>query len=160
MAQMLDELDDMESIKDPDLMDNDDLADSMEVIDLIRVWCNDVEARTLTEVQAGRDVGHPSWKMVHGRSNRKWRSVKQAEAALRKVSKLKVSDILETSLISITKAETLLGKKHPVLEKLIVKPPGSPKLAPPMDPRESIRADISELDEEDSDEAQSAGENE
>jgi len=149
MAQMLDELDDMESIKDPGLMSNDDLADAMDVLDLIRGWCNDIEARTLSEVQAGRDVGSPSWKMVAGRSNRRWRSEKQAEAELRKIKKLKVSDFLIQKLITVTQAETLLGKKNEVLEKLIVKPPGSPKLAPPTDPRPAIRADISELDDED-----------
>jgi hypothetical protein len=144
MAQMLDELDDLESMKDPDLMDNKDLAVSMSVIDVIRAWCNDIESRTLSEVQAGREVG--GWKMVAGRSIRKWRSNEEAEAALRK-TKLKVADILPPKLISPAGAEKLLGKKHPLLVELVVKPPGAPKLAPPTDPRPSVTPDVSELDD-------------
>ncbi len=145
MAQMLDELDDLESMKDPDLMDNKDLAISMSVIDVIRAWCNDIESRTVSEVQAGRDVG--GWKMVAGRSIRKWSNNKKAEAALRK-TKLKVVEILPPKLISPAQAEKLLGKKHPLLiGGLVSKPPGSPKLAPPTDPRPSVTPDISELDD-------------
>lgn len=144
MAQMLDELDDLESMKDPDLMDNKDLAISMSVIDVIRAWCNDIESRTVSEVQAGRDVG--GWKMVAGRSIRKWRDNDQAEAALRK-TKLKVAEILPPKLISPAGAEKLLGKKHPLMTELVIKPPGSPKLAPPTDPRPSVTPDVSELDD-------------
>jgi len=144
MAQMLDELDDLESMKDPDLMDNKDLAISMSVIDVIRAWCNDIESRTISEVQAGRDVG--GWKMVAGRSIRKWKDAEQAESALRK-TKLKVAEILPPKLISPAQAEKLLGKKHPLMTELVVKPPGSPKLAPPTDPRPSVTPDVSELDD-------------
>jgi hypothetical protein len=156
MAQMLDELDDMDSIKDPDLMTNDDLANAMDVLSLMRSWCNDIEARVLSEVQAGRAVGTPSWKLVAGRSNRAWRNAKKAEAALRKVSRLKVSDIFKQTMISPTQAEKLLGKDHAIMTDHVRKPPGSPKLAPPTDPRPAVVADISELD--DDDEAPSAGE--
>ena len=145
MTQMLDELDDMESVKDPDLMTNDDLAEAMDVIDLMRSWCNDIERRVLSEVQAGHEVGKPSWKLVEGRSVRKWRDEAEAEAALRK-TKLKVKEILPTKLISPTQAEKLLGKKNEILGDLIIKPPGSPKLAPPTDPRPPVQPDISELD--------------
>lgn len=155
MAQMLDELDDMESIKDPDLMTNDDLANCMDVISLMRSWCNDIEGRVLSEIQAGRAVGTPSWKLVAGRSNRAWRDAVKAEAALRK-TKLKVKDIFKQTMISPTQAEKLLGKDHKIMTDHVRKPPGSPKLAPPTDPRSAITADISELD--DDDEAQSAGE--
>jgi len=155
VAQMLDELDDMESIKDPDLMDNDDLADAMDVISLMRGWCNDIEARVLSEVQAGRAVGTPSWKLVAGRSNRAWRNMAKAEAALRK-TKLKVKDIFKQTMITPPQAEKLLGKDHAIMTDHVRKPPGSPKLAPPTDPRPSVTASISELD--DDDEAQSAGE--
>lgn len=154
MAQMLDELDDMESVKDPDLMNNDDLADAMGVISLMRSWCNDIETRVLSEVQAGRAVGTPSWKLVAGRSNRSWRNVEKAEAALRK-TKLKVKDIFKQTMITPPQAEKLLGKDHAIMTDHVRKPPGSPKLAPPTDPRPSVTASISELDE---DEAQSAGE--
>ena len=147
MAQMLDELDDMDSIKDPGLMDNDDLADAMDVISLMRTWCNDIEARVLSEVQAGRDVGSPSWKMVAGRSTRRWRDEGKAEAALRK-TKLKVKEFLIAKLISPTQAEKLLGKDNAVLIAQVIKPPGSPKLAPPTDPRPSVKAAISELDDD------------
>lgn len=144
LAQMLDELDDLESMKDPDLMDNEDLAIAMSVVDVIRAWCNDIESRTVSEVQAGRDVG--GWKMVAGRSIRKWRDADEAEAALRK-TKLKVAEILPPKLISPAQAEKLLGKKHPLMTELVIKPPGSPKLAPPTDPRPSVTPDVSELDD-------------
>ena len=144
MSQMMDELDDLESMKDPDLMDNDDLANAMNVLDQIRAWCNDIEKRALSEVQAGHDVG--GWKLVEGRSVRRWRDAEEAEQALRG-TKLKVKEILPPKLISPAQAEKLLGKKHPLIGELCIKPPGSPKLAPPTDPRPPLKVDISELDD-------------
>ncbi len=146
MLQMLDELDDLESIKDPDLMTNDQLYEAMSVIDLMRNWCNDIERRTLAEVQAGRDVGNPSYKLVAGRTARKWRDEADAEKALRG-AKLKVKEIFPPKLISPPQAEKLLGKKHPILTEQVQVTTGKPVLVPPTDPRPSVVADISELDD-------------
>lgn len=146
MLQMLDDLDSLESMKDPDLLSNDDLAELMEVKSLALNFWNDIERRALSEVQAGRAVGNPSWKLVAGRGSRSWRDEEGAEQALRK-TKLKVAEILPPKLITPPQAEKLLGKKHPIMTEQVVKSQGKPVLVSPADPRSPVTADLSELDD-------------
>ena len=92
-----------------------------------------IEQHLTQELKHGRDV--PDWKLVAGRSSRTWRDPVEAEQALRKVSKLKVKDILVTKLISAPQAEKLLGKHHPIMTEQVEKPPGNPTIVPATDKR-------------------------
>lgn len=147
---IIDEIDDIEGprLATPGLMNADALAKSMDLVERVRSWCNDIEEHVLREVQRGIDIG--GWKMVAGRSNRKWKDEDDAEAALR-AAKVKVGQIFPKSIISPTQAEKIVGKKHPLMEEQVTKAPGKPKLAPPSDPRPSVapdpEAELEDLDQ-------------
>lgn len=115
------------------------LAELLDKVPEIKQWCADIEARALSEVQRGNPVGE--YKLVAGRSYRKWKDSAEAEKALRGVRKLKVADILPAKLISPAQAEKLLGKGHAILDDLVNKGPGKPVLVPGSDPRPPLQVD-------------------
>lgn len=75
----------------------------------------------------------PGWKLVEGRSLRQWSDESEAERLL--VAELG-EKAYERKLISPAKAEKAMGKKRAaILADVVVKPLGSPTLAPESDPR-------------------------
>ena len=77
------------------------------------------------------------FKLVEGRSNRKYSSEEEvAEAAIAAGYK----DIYKSSLVTITEMERLMGKKefNKVLGHLVYKPQGKITLVPESDKREAI----------------------
>jgi hypothetical protein len=153
-ANLVNEMDDLDpgELKPVGLMDNAMLAQSMDLVAMVRSWCTDIETHVMSEVQKGHDIG--GWKLVEGRSNRAWKDESKAEAALRATKKLKVAEIFPRKMISVSAAEKALGKKHDIFQTQVEKPRGKPKLAPPSDPRQSIKVSPDEmpnLEEDDGD---------
>lgn len=107
---------------------------------LISTWISEIEQYLTREIQHGRPV--PGYKLVEGRTLRKWKNPDDAEQALRKVTKLKVKDILKTSLISPAQAEKLIGKHHEILTKHVTKPEGKPTIVLDEDSRRELRPAI------------------
>lgn len=115
----------------------------------ISKWLGDVADHAMALIQAGTDVG--GWKLVEGRSNRVWgASVEQMGKTLAQQGIDITQFYTEPKLITPPQAEEKFGKAlfAPATKKkaagplaeLIMKPRGSPVLAPPDDPRESILA--------------------
>jgi hypothetical protein len=93
-----------------------------------------------------------NWKLVHGRSNRKY---KDESAVIKAAEKAGFHDIYIRKLISITEMEKLMGKKtfQNVLGSLVVKPPGKLTLVPSTDKRpevniENAKEEFKTLEEE------------
>jgi len=103
----------------------------------IQNWIKTVQTYALDQALAGNKI--PGYKVVRGRSNRKWGADEKEVAAFLEVScKIKA---YEEILISPTVAEKAIGKKNAEqlgLEKYITKPPGSPTLVPDSDKRPEI----------------------
>jgi len=120
--------------------DNLDEVDSESVTDervklildnkkLIESFLSAVETRAFERLVAGEMI--PGYKLVEGRSNRKW--IDDAEAKL--IEKLG-DEAFEKSLIGITAAEKKLNKKE--VNDLTYKPPGKLTLAPESDKRPAV----------------------
>lgn len=135
-------IDDFEELTDVDSISYPELAEILAKVPEIKAWCADIEKRALSAVQRGEPVG--DYKLVAGRSRRDWKDAGAAEKALRKVSKLKVADILPQKLVSPAQAEKLLGRKHPILEEHVNVIQGSPVLVPGSDKRPPLQAVASE----------------
>ncbi len=129
------------AVKDTSRLDNDEIAALLPQLNMIAAWIKAVEAHAIRELEHGRDV--PGYKLVAGRSIRKWRDEAEAEARLRG-ARLKVADILPRKLLSPTQAETLLGKGHPLLGELVVKPQGKPTLAVESDKRPALKSSLTD----------------
>ena len=105
---------------------------------LIEAWLASVEAIVRKTLAEGKPL--PGFKLVEGRSNRKWADEKVAgeelEFLLGEAAWIKKP-------ISPTQAEKALGKKDKsVIENLIVKPPGAPVIVSDSDPRPAIGDEI------------------
>ena len=97
-------------------------------LDVIRGWCNDIEAEAMKEVQGGAYVG--GYYLGVGRGgNRAWKDPELAERQ-RKNYKIRVGDFYEKKMISPSQFEKKHGKTHPMM-KNVVQPPGKPKLSAP-----------------------------
>lgn len=103
----------------------------------MKAWLTALEATVFDGISAGELV--EDWKIVEGRSNRKYADEDKVAAQLKKAG-YEDDKIFTKKLITITAVEKLLGKKNAgeILKGLIIKPKGAPTLAEISDKREAL----------------------
>lgn len=123
------------------LLTNDEVAAVLNALGSVRKWCADIETHAISEIGHGRPVG--DWKLVEGRSTRKWGLEEPLLVSEATKHGIKASDFYERKLKSPPAIEKAIGKKHEFwqTEGVIVKPPGKPTLAPGSDPRPAMVID-------------------
>lgn len=101
-------------------------------------WLRSVEAHVMRRLERGK---FPGYKLVEGRSNRRWRDEDAVDTYLRGRG-LKKDERYKSKLISPAQAEKALkGRDGPPLpERLWEKPEGKPKLVPEHDKRPALGA--------------------
>jgi hypothetical protein len=104
----------------------------------IETWLKDLRELVSGALTAGETV--TGWKMVEGRSNRKFADEDKVVAAM-KAAGYDESLLYDRKLITLTQMERDFGKKTlaEILGDLIVKPQGAPTLAPESDKRPAYR---------------------
>ena len=127
----------------PATLDDTEIAAILEKVDEMISWGNDVKEYALQQAQSG--VHFEGWKVVEGRSNRKYTD----EAAVAFAVKDAGFDPYEKKLLGVTAMSTLLGKKkfEELLGGLIYKPPGKPALVPESDKRPAMNTAIEDFNE-------------
>lgn len=118
----------------PDTLDEMEIAAILEKVDQLIAWGNDIKDYALVQAQAGNHFD--GWKIVEGRSNRKFTD----EAAVATAVTEAGFDPYEKKLLGITAMSSLLGKKQfdELLGGLVYKPPGKPALVPESDKRPAM----------------------
>ena len=118
----------------PATLDDIEIAAILAKVDEMISWGNDIKEYALQQAQSG--VHFDGWKIVEGRSNRKFTD--EATVAFR--VKDAGYDPYEKKLLGITAMSTLLGKKkfEELLGELVYKPPGKPALVPESDKRPAM----------------------
>ena len=118
----------------PATLDDTEIAAILKKVDEMISWGNDIKDYALQQAQSG--VHFEGWKIVEGRSNRKYTD----ENAVADTVKDAGFDPYEKKLLGITSMSTLLGKKkfEELLGGLIYKPPGKPTLVPESDKRPAM----------------------
>lgn len=108
-------------------------------LDLIQQWIKAVNDRAYDMMLGGVEI--PDFKLVEGRAGaRKWSDEKAAEETMRSM-RLKQDEMYSFKIISPTVAEKILKdspKKWNRLQKLVIKPEGSPTIAPASDKRPAL----------------------
>ena len=134
--------DDLDALKPAEQLSQSELSNILMQKSLIEKWLKSVEEHVKNHIEGGESF--PGWKIVAGRSVRKWADEQEAEKLLQKF----LGDAAYVKkLLTAPQAEKALGKENKaVLEKLIVKPEGAPTLVPEDDPRESIITTASDFD--------------
>lgn len=118
------------------LLDNNDVAYILSKIDELVNWAGDVKEFALEQALNGEE--YDGFKVVEGRSNRKYADTEAIVEILRD-NNFNDPDIFKPSeLITLTNMEKLVGKKKltELIGDYIVKPPGKPTLVPITDKRE------------------------
>jgi hypothetical protein len=119
---------------EPALLDRDEIAAILGKVDELVSWASDIKEFALAEALKG--VRFEGWKMVTGRSTRKYTD----EAAVADVVSGIGFDPYERRVLGITAMTALLGKKRfeETLGGLVEKPAGKPVLVPMADKRQEI----------------------
>ena len=127
----------------PATLDDTEIAAILEKVDEMISWGNDIKEYALKRAQSG--VHFEGWKVVEGRSNRKYTD----EAAVAFAVKDAGFDPYEKKLLGVTAMSTLLGKKkfEELLGGLIYKLPGKPALVPESDKRPAMNTAIEDFNE-------------
>ncbi len=129
-----------------DFLTMDRIAELLPSADLVIDWFTDLKAHALKQAEKGTTV--PGYKLVEGRSNRKYSDQEAVAQALRAAG---VPDEIayERSLLGITAMTDALGKKKfaDVLGALVTKPEGKPTLVPEGDKRPAITSRATALDD-------------
>ena len=129
------EFDDLEDLDNPDKLTKPQLRLALENKKLIVGWLDAVEKHVSGILFDGGTF--EGFKLVEGRSLRKWGDEDSAATAM--LTLKKEEEVYKKSLISAAQAEKLLGKKnYSLISDFIIKPDGKPTLAPESDKRPSI----------------------
>lgn len=118
----------------PDTLDKEEIAAILPRIDSLVSWAGDVKEYALQQALSGTE--YPGFKVVEGRSNRKYTD----EAAVAEAVEAAGLDPYEKKLRGITAMTSLLGKKRfeELLGGMTYKPPGKPALVPDSDKRPAM----------------------
>jgi len=134
--------------KDPFVLETNEIADIIGKADEFIKWAKDVQEYALEQALKGEQ--YPGFKVVEGRSNRKWTDEDKIGEILLGQGFLE-SIIYTKKLTGISNMESALGKKevNRLLGDYIIKPPGKPTLAPESDKRpvyNSATAEFEKID--------------
>lgn len=126
-----------DEFKAPPLLTDEEIGEVLRRAEENQKWTSDIQAYALEEALAGKQFD--GWKLVEGRSNRKYADdVKVAETLV--AAGYDEAMLYERKLYGITAMEKLVGKKKltTTLGDLIINPAGKPVLVPESDKREAI----------------------
>lgn len=121
----------------PELLQDDEIGDILRKAEQLANWVTDITEWALQEAINGKKWD--GWKLVEGRSNRKYADeIKVADTL--KGAGYDEAVLYEKKLYGITAMEKLVGKKkfEELLNELIIKPQGKPTLVSVSDKRPEI----------------------
>ncbi|MCH1940006.1 DUF2800 domain-containing protein [Holdemania massiliensis] len=124
----------IEDHPDPAALNKKELGVILQQLGQVKSWMDTLTSYATDQILSGEQI--PGWKLVEGRSIRKYVDEDKV------VNKLRAEDyadaiIFEKKLLGITAMEKALGKKvfNELIGDLVVKPAGAPTLAPESDKR-------------------------
>lgn len=145
-------LPDMRSVPAPESLTQEEQVALLTISKQIQDYFSSLEAYVSQQMQQG--VKYPGWKLVQGRSTRKWADETKAAAAI-EASGIDKAILFSQVFVSPAQAEKIVGKKSfaHIAGDYVVMSVGSPSVAPDSDPRpeyvpESKQSAINDFEEE------------
>lgn len=128
----------------PSMLQDEEIEAVLSKADELVNWAGDVKEYALQQAMSGKQWN--GWKLVEGRSNRRYVS---EEAVVAKVEDAGF-DQYEKKLLGITAMTKQLGKKRfeELLSDLVEKPQGKPVLVPESDKRPTIHTAADDFNDE------------
>lgn len=123
-----------EPYPEPATLSDEELGEWLQKLEGLAAYAKDLEEYAQQALLDGRSL--PGWKLVQGRSTRKWTD---QDAAFRQMEADGIDEAMlyTRTPISLTAAEKMIGKKKfaETMSAFITRAPGAPKLAAASDPR-------------------------
>ena len=115
----------------PPLLTDEEVGDVLSKLDGLITWASDIKEYALQQAISGKEWH--GWKLVEGRSNRRYTSDSAVAAAVESIG----VDPYEHKILGVTAMQKLLGKSRfeELLAAYIEKPQGKPTLVPESDKR-------------------------
>ena len=119
---------------EPPLLTDEEVEDILGKVNDLVSWANDIKEYALQAAVSGKVWS--GWKVVEGRSNRKYTDERLVASAVIAAG----HEPYEQKLLGITEMQKMLGKSKfdEILGGLITKPQGKPTLVPESDKRQAI----------------------
>lgn len=127
----------------PPLLTDEDIEDILSKVDELVSWASDIKEYALQQAISGKEWA--GWKLVEGRSNRKYVN----DAVVADVVEHAGFDPYERKLLGVTAMQKLLGKSRfdELLNPYIEKPQGKPTLVPESDKRPAMSTAAADFNE-------------
>lgn len=123
-----------EPYPEPATLSDEELGEWLQKLEGLAAYARDLEEYAQQALMDGRTL--PGWKLVQGRSTRKWTD---QDAAFQQMQADGIDEAMlyTRTPISLTVAEKMIGKKKfaETMSAFITRAPGAPKLAAASDPR-------------------------
>lgn len=123
-----------EPYPEPATLSDEELGEWLQKLEGLAAYARDLEEYAQQALMEGHAL--PGWKLVQGRSTRKWTD---QDAAFQQMQADGIDEAMlyTRTPISLTVAEKMIGKKKfaETMSAFITKAPGTPKLAQASDPR-------------------------
>ena len=123
-----------EPYPEPATLSDEELGEWLQKLEGLAAYAKDLEEYAQQALLDGRSL--PGWKLVQGRSTRKWTD---QDAAFQQMEHDGIDEAMlyTRTPISLTAAEKMIGKKKfaDTMSAFITRAPGVPKLAAASDPR-------------------------
>ena len=118
----------------PPLLTDEDIEDILSKVDELVSWASDIKEYALQQAISGKEWS--GWKLVEGRSNRRYTNETAVAGAVTDAG----FDPYERKVLGVTAMQKLLGKSRfdELLSPYIEKPQGKPTLAPESDKRPAM----------------------
>jgi hypothetical protein len=134
-AILLTEFDNIEGLPNIDTLTDEQVSNVLASKALIEGWISAISTHVTERLETGG--GFAGYKLVEGRSTRRWYDDETAEFRLREM--VGAENAVTTKVISPTQAQKILGaKRKNEIAEMIVKPSGKPTLVPDSDKRLAI----------------------
>lgn len=124
--------------KAPDTLEGQEIGEVLRKAEALNAWAKDVQEYVFRRA-LDDGVKYEGWKLVEGRSNRKYADKLEAEKALLDAG-YRREEVTATELLGIAAMEKVIGKKafQEILGCLVIKPKGKPVLVPESDKRPEL----------------------
>jgi hypothetical protein len=128
----------------PPLLEDEEIEEILTRVDDLVTWASDIKEYALQQALSGKEWS--GWKLVEGRSNRRYTD----EVVVANVVSKAGFDPYEQKILGITAMQKLLGKSRfdELLASYIEKPQGKPTLVPESDKRPAMNTAKNDFMEE------------
>jgi hypothetical protein len=127
--------------RDPPLLQDDEISAVLIMAESLQSWVSDIKAYALDQAE-NHGKKWPGWKLVEGRSNRKYTDEEAVAKVLLEAGYAEEKIYAPREIFGITAMEKNIGRKvfRQLLSELVIKPAGKPTLVPESDPRPEINS--------------------